>query len=77
MIIMNCPYCNGDCLRNDKNGIDAFCDGYAGDIDGLFENWSSEWSVDCEDCGTLFAIQKVDPVVCPNCQSEKIETKHL
>lgn len=33
----DCPYCGGDCERNEASGVDAFCDGYAGDIDGLSE----------------------------------------
>ena len=35
---MSCKYCNGDC----ENQEDYMCDGYSGDIDGLYSEGESD-----------------------------------
>jgi len=45
----DCPYCGGECPSSDADEEDAYCDGWAGDIDGLAAEYEKEM-MNC--CGT-------------------------
>ncbi len=45
----DCPYCGGECPSSDADEEDAYCDGWAGDIDGLAAKHEKEM-MNC--CGT-------------------------
>ena len=50
-------------------------DGYL-EYQGMAELYQSgEWCVSCPNCGDFVAIQKIEPVLCPHCQSPNIETE--
>lgn len=56
----DCPHCGGSCVRNYENGIDAFCDGYAGEEcqhpNAIISDDNDPLSMYCPDCETNYIV---------------------